>query len=122
MKYALLISGQPRNVKEAYEGIYTKVIEPNGIKDIFIHSWIDPDMVGKQYVAQWRRKLLKQQQNEEAEERSVASKVVPSNIDSTILELYNPKVWKFEKPKTFSYDTSVEEYLSDVLYVASKSS
>lgn len=52
-KIALCISGQPRNVEEAYrDNIRKNLIEPNNITDIFVHCWWDwewifPDMLPK---------------------------------------------------------------------------
>jgi hypothetical protein len=40
MKVALLLSGQPRNIEQAFNSIKHCLIEPNN-PDIFIHTWLD---------------------------------------------------------------------------------
>lgn len=49
MKIALCISGQPRGIPLACEFLKHGVIEPNGITDIFIHTWYHPDWDGKAF-------------------------------------------------------------------------
>jgi len=124
MKYAILISGQPRNVKECYEGIKRQfpgledtILKPNNYPDVFIHSWIDPTMEGKQYVAEWVKKEIIYVQNEELNLNKnpddfddTASNPIPKNVDQNILEKYKPKKWLFEKPKEFPYDKRADEY------------
>jgi len=39
LKIALCFSGLPRSIKECYPSIYKYLIEPNNIKDIFVHTW-----------------------------------------------------------------------------------
>lgn len=43
MKTALCFSGQPRCVKECYKSIVDKIIVPNSIEDIFVHTWWKPE-------------------------------------------------------------------------------
>lgn len=45
MKTCLLLSGLARSVEASYENIYKSLIEPNN-PDIFIHTWMDPSLVG----------------------------------------------------------------------------
>jgi hypothetical protein len=80
MKVAVCISGQPRNVQATYPHIYENLIEPNNA-DVFIHSWIDPNFIGRRPVSSGG---------------VIASDVIPSNIDQIILDLYQPKAYVFE--------------------------
>lgn len=43
MKIALCISGQPRGIPLSCEYLKKNVIVPNGITDIFVHTWYHPD-------------------------------------------------------------------------------
>lgn len=97
-KYAVIISGQPRGVLETYQSIQESIIKPNNA-DVFLHSWIDKEMFGKPYVANW----LKNQ-----DKPSVASNHVPKDIDKIILDVYQPKKYLFESPKTFKYNHAIE--------------
>jgi hypothetical protein len=85
MKVALCISGQPRNVQYTYPYIYENLIEPNNA-DVFIHSWISEDIVGKPFINSGN---------------FIASNIIPQNIDQIILDLYNPKKYIFEPQKYF---------------------
>jgi hypothetical protein len=85
MKIALCISGQPRNVQITYPHIYENLIEPNNA-DVFIHSWIDDNMIGRKPVSSGG---------------IIASDVIPSNIDELILDIYHPKFHIFEPQMEF---------------------
>lgn len=107
MKYAVQISGQPRNVKECFESIQKNIIEPNNA-DVFIHSWIDPGMFGKQYIANWVKKeaiLVQKDDPNKSKYCDLASNPVPNDISDIILRLYQPKKFLFEKPKIFEYNS-----------------
>jgi hypothetical protein len=80
MKVAVCVSGQPRNVQVTYPHIYENLIEPNNA-DVFIHSWIDPNFIGRRPVSSGG---------------VIASDVIPGNIDQIILDLYRPKEYVFE--------------------------
>jgi len=84
MKIALCLSGQPRFVEKAFPNIYENLIRGYDV-DVFVHSWIDED---KSY--QFRNDGIW---------RNVTQDV---NINSKILDLYKPKKFLFEKPKTFN--------------------
>ena len=43
MKVALCFAGQPRDVVATYNNIVKYVIIPNGIEDIFVHTWYRPE-------------------------------------------------------------------------------
>lgn len=123
-KYAVLISGQPRNVlecftgiKNAFLGLEDRILKPNSYPDVFIHSWVDPKMEGKRYTANWRKKEIVYVQNqilglnknpEDYDDR--ASNPIPKNVDQIILDVYKPKKWLFETPKEFNYDKRADEY------------
>lgn len=107
MKIAVLLSGQPRNVIECYNNIQKNVISPNNA-DVFVHTWVDPGMVGKRYTANWVKKEKVITQKDDPEKYSdIASNPVPANIDKVIYHLYQPKKWWFEKPRTFDIDKNV---------------
>ena len=42
MRIALCFAGQPRNVQECYGSILNNIIVPNGIEDVFFHTWWQP--------------------------------------------------------------------------------
>ena len=99
MKCAVIISGQPRGVLETYTNIQNRLIIPNNA-DVFLHSWIDKEMEGKPYVANWLRREGKE---------GIASKPVPKDIDKIILDVYKPKRYLFEPQKTFTYNPAIEK-------------
>lgn len=110
MKSAILISGQPRNVQECYENIYSNIISPND-SDVFIHTWIDENMFGKQYVANWVKKeaiLVQKDDPNKDKYCDIASNIIPSNIEDIIIKLYSPKKYLFEKPKLFEYNSVLD--------------
>lgn len=41
MRIALCISGKIRHVKETWPGIHENLMKPNGITDVFVHTWND---------------------------------------------------------------------------------
>jgi len=43
MKVALCFAGQPRDVVATYNNIVKNLIIPNGIEDIFVHTWYRPE-------------------------------------------------------------------------------
>lgn len=99
MRCAVIISGQPRSVLETYQNIQDTIIKPNNA-DVFLHSWIDKEMFGKSYKANW---LVKQGQH------GIAGNTVPSNIEQIILDEYKPKKYLFEPQKQFSYHPIIEK-------------
>lgn len=99
MKCAVIISGQPRGVLETYENIQNTIIKPNHA-DVFLHSWIDREMEGQQYKANW---LVKQGQS------GIAGNPIPKDIDKIILDVYKPKKYLFEKQKQFTYNVAIEK-------------
>lgn len=98
MRHAVIISGQPRGVLETYENIQNTIIKPNNA-DVFLHSWIDKEMEGQQYKANW---LVNQGKS------GIAGKPIPKDIDKIILDVYKPKKYLFEKQKQFTYNAAIE--------------
>lgn len=84
-KIALCISGQPRSVDEGYPYINEHFIKKYN-PDIFIHSWYDPDKVGKEFDFS-----IKYNRNDKWRD----------GIDKHLISLYNPKKYLIEKPKVF---------------------
>lgn len=100
MKIALCLSGQPRNVRAGYETIYPTLIKNYDV-DVFVHSWIEENQVFRTIgTERWTTNMQQK------------------DIDTTILDLYKPKKWLFEKPKKFIHteldftDTVNFKYLS----------
>jgi hypothetical protein len=48
-KIALCISGQPRFVKECYANLHDTLLRPNGMPDVFIHTWWSEDLLKEPY-------------------------------------------------------------------------
>jgi len=48
-KIALCISGQPRFVKECYANLHDTLLRPNGMPDVFIHTWWSEDLIKEPY-------------------------------------------------------------------------
>lgn len=85
MKTALIISGQPRSVEQTFPFIKENIIDINN-PDVFIHTWYDQDMVGRQPVSSGG---------------VVASEPIPENVIGIIFNLYKPSVIQVEKPRVF---------------------
>lgn len=86
MRYAVLLSGQPRYFEIGYNHIKKSILDINGPADIFIHAWID-EFSGCEYdCAIWNKGQIDSPK--------------PGDINK-ILDLYKPKSFIFEKPKTF---------------------
>lgn len=83
MKTALLLTGQPRFVKENYFNIDKNLIKPNN-SDVFIHMWNDKyDDKPFRYGEGWKNERL------------------PQNALKLIIDLYNPTCIKAEPQKEF---------------------
>jgi hypothetical protein len=82
MKVAVCLSGQMRYFRECYPNIYQYIIEPNKA-DVFIHSWYDTDNL-EVFGYDPERKVT-----------------LSKGADKELIELYQPKAWLIEKPKTF---------------------
>lgn len=48
MKVAVCLSGQPRALPDGLESLRKNLLEPNGIKDVFIHAWKSPSFSSAQ--------------------------------------------------------------------------
>ena len=88
MRVALCISGQMRFLEKGFQKLKDNLILPNNC-DVFIHSWFDDSMIGENYSSRWNYK-------------------VNQNITTDAINLYNPKLYKFEPPIDFNY--KVDKY------------
>jgi hypothetical protein len=86
MKIALCLSGQPRSLEEGFLYHKRNILDPNRNVDVFVHTWNDQALVGKNYDCTAQEIDLKFH-----EEDSVLK----------VLKLYNPVSMKVEKPKNF---------------------
>lgn len=86
MKIAVCISGQPRNVHKGFTHIQPNLLEGNDV-DVFIHTWIDEEQVGKPYVSSLGEKI---------------SDSIPNNIFDEIVRLYDPVVILPDTPRDFT--------------------
>lgn len=111
MKSAVIISGQPRNVMENYDNVKRYILEPNGYPDVFIHSWINDEIFGKQEFSPWiEYKNLspshKEQFKEYRDQKYIpVCEKIPLDIGNIILDYYKPKSYKFEAPREFAFDS-----------------
>lgn len=84
MKIALCLSGQPRFVEKAFPNVYENLMRGYDV-DVFVHSWTDEN---KNY--QFRNDGIWKNVTQD------------TNIKNKILDLYKPKKYLFESPKTFN--------------------
>ena len=49
MKIALCLSGQPRGIPYSCQQILDNIINVNENVDVFLHTWFDPNDIGKSY-------------------------------------------------------------------------
>ena len=85
MKTALIISGQPRSVRETFDYIRLNVLEPN-TPDVFVHMWDDPNLYGKRPVSAGG---------------VIASNPIQDDIIEVVQQLYMPVAHIVERPITF---------------------
>jgi hypothetical protein len=83
MKVAVCLSGQPRKALETYPYIYNNIIAPNNA-DVFIHMNYDKDI---SYI--------------EKLHMDNGACVLEKDVDTKIIELYNPKKFLIEPPRNF---------------------
>jgi len=81
MKVAILISGMPRNYEQGFPSHLKYLIEPFDEVDIFIHTWVNPELVGTSFFNEGGNKVTKD---------------LESDYMNRIVELYNPKSITFE--------------------------
>lgn len=94
MRAAVCISGQPRFLREAFNGLNNYLIKPLGA-DAFIHAWFDPAKVGEPYVgSKWTLNR---------------TGVILENTDKIIRDLYNPIRCIIEPPIKFEIDVKKYE-------------
>ncbi len=141
MKIALCLSGQPRGLTKNIDHLIANIIEPSGIKDIFIHMWFDESFVGLPFttaqpaqfgkLGYWEAdtvdklkklkpkymlveppKLFEEFSNLEAPESAVQPHIA-SNAYS--IEQCNLLKCKYEKINNFKYDIVIRTRV-DCLY------
>jgi hypothetical protein len=95
MKIALCLSGQPRFIKEVSPYILKNVCNNYDV-DTFFHFWFDDNLITKPYKYGGNGEWINQRININA-------------IDDAI-KIYNPKLYKVEKSKTFIDDSIKTDY------------
>lgn len=119
-KYAVLISGQPRNVKENFEAMHKNILKPNDYPDVFIHSWISDDIYGKQFYSPWiKYEKLNEHHKEVFKEYKHLPTIpvcepIPHDVKEIILDLYKPKSHIFEPQIKFNFDEKFYDVLNDL--------
>jgi len=86
MKIALCLSGQPRYIDIGYQYLYNNILSKYNI-DVFSHIWYDEELIDSdiEFCIRYNR-----------------SHKWEKDSDKKILNLYNPKKYIFESPKSFS--------------------
>ena len=97
MRTALCLSGQPRNIKMGFPYINKFLIQPFK-SDVFVHTWVNPEDVGKKIYHPVNNNVL--------------SDPIEENVGDIILDLYHPICWKFEKQIQFDPKDFKQEYPS----------
>lgn len=95
MKIALCLSGQPRFVKEVSPYIIENLCHGYEV-DVFFHLWFDEELQTKPYKYGGSGEWEKQR--------------IPSNAIEDAIEIYNPKMYKVEKSKSFKDSTMKTDY------------
>jgi len=94
MRTALLLSGQPRSVRETFDYIKTNILDTN-TPDVYVHMWDDPDLYGKRPVSAGG---------------VVASNAIPHDIIDIVQNLYMPVAHIVERPIQFNTDQYINKY------------
>jgi hypothetical protein len=97
MKIALCLSGQPRNIEIGFNKLKNSILDNNDV-DVFVHTWYDPDNLSTRSVIPGRE-----------------NNTVSLDADKKILDLYQPKSHRIEKPKNGRIINSI--LLIDVLRI-----
>lgn len=84
MKIALCLSGQPRNIEIGFNKLKNTILDINDV-DVFLHTWYDPENLSTKSVIPGRE-----------------NNIVSLDADKKLLELYQPKAHKIEKPKSWT--------------------
>ncbi len=85
MKIALCISGQPRLLRECYDGIYNNIIKDNDV-DIFAHIWWSNEYQNKVFQLHYDKKFPQE------------------DLGELFLQMYKPKDYIIEGQKQFNLD------------------
>ena len=83
MKIALCLSGQPRNIEIGFNKLKSTILDTNDV-DVFVHTWYDPNNLSTRSVIPGRE-----------------NNIVSQDADKKILDLYQPKSYRIEKPKNW---------------------
>ena len=89
MRVALCLSGQPRYLEAGYSHISKEFLSKYSV-DTFCHLWFDSN--------------LKDTRFDYTMEYANRNEFWRDNLDQIVLEMYKPKLYTFESPKTFSFD------------------
>jgi hypothetical protein len=93
MKSALCLSGQPKGLLECSDSIIKNIIEPNNC-DVFIHTWWNPNDVGKLY------------RNSRPEFKSK----VLADLPDKLTQIYKPQSMIIEEQVQFPYWVADSKY------------
>lgn len=100
MRIALCISGQPRMLSANIPILLNGLVNPSNITDIFIHTWYDPSLVGKEFESA--------QPGQSNKLGIWAQDTIP------LLESLRPKKLMIEKPKSFEEFNHLENLPSAI--------
>lgn len=84
MKVALILSGQPRNVKRGFEGLFNSLLMHYDV-DIFIHTWFDSNDLSTHSIIPGRE-----------------NDYLDKNAIEALVDLYQPKQIIVEKPRKWN--------------------
>lgn len=114
MKIALCISGQPRGIPLTCEFLKNSVIVPNGITDIFVHTWYHPSIDNVSF------------DSAQPARSNTVGKWIP-NMDKIIQTTLKPTIMLTEAPKSFeefahlqNRDSAIQTSLASMYYSAYK--
>jgi hypothetical protein len=97
MKIALCLSGQPRALDVGYSHLYREFLSKYSV-DTFCHIWFDPKLDGMPFSYN----IIYPGRNE----------MWRDDLDKTMLQMYNPKMYTFEQPKVFPFDSKANYEMS----------
>lgn len=104
-KIAVCVSGQPRGIPYTLYPLMEKLLKPNNITDVFLHSWFDPKQVGNVWNS------IQPHRNNENKNLGSAVHVkdvgyIKPDMDKTIVDFLKPTKHIIEPQRDFSeYNT-----------------
>ena len=114
MKIALCLSGQPRGIPYSCQQILDNIINVNENVDVFLHTWFDPNDIGKSYGS-----AQPHQDNHVG--------YVKEDTDSILLDNFKPKKYIIEPQREFpfartfkSHPTARQEVMASIFYTMYK--